>query len=322
MEKYIVGIDLGGMSAKAGLFTLGGELLESRSHVTCASDGFDGTMRILADLAKETAAAHGVSFDEVAAIGSGSPGVVDRASGTVLRWSTYAWDNVPFAKALSSLTGKPVFVTNDANAAALGEARFGATSKYQSSVLLTLGTGIGSGIIYEGKLIEGYKSAGAELGHTTIREGGIPCACGRNGCFEKYASASALIAQTKRAMLDNLHTSMWQVVDGKIENVDGRTAFMAAKDGDATAKKVVEQFIDYLAEGIANFVNILRPEVIALGGGISNEGETLLEPLRVAVNKRTYVAMDIVPLKIIRAELGNKAGMYGAFALAKDALNN
>lgn len=317
MGKYIVGIDLGGMSAKAGVFTAEGELLGSCSHKTHPSYGFNGIMQILADLARRVSAENGVSFDDVLSIGVGSPGVVDRRGGRVLRWSTYGWDDVPFAESLSALTGKKVVVTNDANAAAFGEATYGATAKYQSSVLLTIGTGVGSGIVYDGKLIEGYKCAGAELGHTTIRQGGIPCACGRCGCFERYASATALILQTRRAMVEDLNSAMWEVVGGKVENVDGKTAFLAAKNGDATAKKVVDQFVEYLAEGIANFVNILRPEVVALGGGVSHEGEALLAPLRKAVDRRTYVAMDIVPLKIICASLGNKAGMYGAFALAK-----
>jgi glucokinase len=212
-----------------------------------------------------------------------------------------------------------VFIANDANVAALGEAKFGATAQYQSSILLTIGTGVGGGMVFDGKLIEGYKSAGAELGHITIREGGLPCACGRKGCYEKYASATALIQQTRHAMVENLHSAMWQVAEGRIENVDGRTAFIAAKHGDETAKTVIKQFVGYLSEGIADFVNILRPEAIVLGGGIANEGEFLFEPLRKAVDERTYIAMDIVPLKIVGARLGNQAGIYGAYYMAKNS---
>ena len=260
----------------------------------------------------------GISFDEVSAIGVGAPGVVDSRKGVILRWTNFNWDTVPFSKRLSDLTGKKVFVLNDANAAALGEAKFGATKQYQSSIFLTIGTGVGGGIVFDGKLIEGYKSAGAELGHITIREGGIPCSCGRRGCYERYASATALINQTRHAMVEDLTSRMWKVADGKIENVDGRTAFIAAKEGDKTAQDVIEQFVRYLSEGIADFVNILRPEAIVLGGGIANEGEALFEPLRKAVNDRTYIAMDIVPLKIVGAQLGNSAGMYGAYVIAKE----
>ena len=320
MKKYIVAIDLGGMSAKGALFSTDDKIICEDRVKTCSKDGFECTVNSLAELAKTLADKAGVNFDDVLAIGAGAPGVVDIRTGVILRWSNFNWNNVPFADRLSALTGKPVFVANDANVAALGEAKFGATSKYQSSILLTIGTGVGGGIVFDGKLIEGYKSAGAELGHITIREGGLPCACGRLGCYEKYASATALILQTRRAMVEDLSSEMWVLVDGKIENVDGRTAFEGARRGDATAKKVIEQFVGYLSEGIADFVNILRPEAIVLGGGIANEGEDLFGPLRSAVDKRTYIAMDIVPLKIVGAKLGNRAGVYGGYAIAKEKL--
>ena len=316
--EYIIGIDLGGMSAKGGLFSENGELLTEEKVATCSEDGFEGTLEKLANLSRALVEKIGVDYADVLAIGVGSPGVVDGKEGIVLRWSNYDWNNVPFAITLSQLTGKKVYVANDANVAALGEAKFGATSQYQSSILLTIGTGIGGGIVFDGKLIEGYRCAGAELGHVTIREGGLPCACGRRGCYEKYASTTALIKQTRHAMVENLDSKMWEVADGKIENVSGRTAFMAARKGDESAKKVIEQFVGYLSEGIADFVNILRPEAIVIGGGISNEGELLFEPLRRAVDARTYIAMDIVPLKIVGAKLGNRAGIYGAYCIAKE----
>ncbi len=318
--KYIVAIDLGGMSAKSALFSLDGTLLCEERASTHKADGFEGIMQKLNALARAVAEKGGASFDEVAAIGVGAPGIVDRGRGRVLRWSNYDWNDVPFAERLSQLTGKSVVVSNDANVAALGEAKFGATAAFQSSILLTIGTGVGGGMIFDGKIIEGFHSAGAELGHITIREGGIPCACGRKGCYEKYASATALILQTRHAMVENLDSAMWRIAQGKIENVDGRTAFAAAREGDETAKKVIDQFVGYLSEGIADFVNILRPEAIVLGGGIAGEGEALFEPLRKAVDQRSYIAMDIVPLKIVGAKLGNRAGVYGAYCLAKEII--
>lgn len=321
MDKYIIGIDLGGMSAKGALFTLDGELLCTDRAVTSKNDGFEGTVLVLARLARSLAEIGNIEFSSVQAIGVGAPGVVDSNSGVVLRWSNYAWQNVPLAQELSLMTGKKVFILNDANAAALGEAKFGATAQYQSSILLTLGTGVGGGMVFDGKLIEGFKSAGAELGHITIRKGGIPCACGRKGCYEKYASATALISQTRHAMVDNPQSQLWDIVNGKLENVDGRTVFIAAKNGDETAKKVIEEYVGYLSEGIADFVNILRPEAIVLGGGVANEGEVLFEPLRKAVDARSYIAMDIVPLKIVGAKLGNRAGVYGAYSIAKERLS-
>ncbi|MBQ8323471.1 MAG: ROK family protein [Clostridia bacterium] len=318
--KYIIGIDLGGMSAKGALFSENGELICEEKIKTNKVDGFEGTLQKLAALAETLAQKGGVSISDVTAIGAGAPGVVDSRRGVILRWSNFDWNDAPFTETLSRLTGKKVYVANDANVAALGEAKFGATAQYQSSVLLTIGTGVGGGIVFDGKLIEGFHSAGAELGHITIREGGLPCACGRRGCYEKYASATALIRQTRHAMVEDLQSAMWEIAGGKIENVSGRTAFIAARQGDETAKKVIEQFVGYLSEGIADFVNILRPEAIVIGGGISGEGEMLFEPLRKAVDARTYIAMDIVPLKIVGAKLGNRAGVYGAYAIAKENL--
>lgn len=320
MKKYVVGIDLGGMSAKGAIFSLEGKLLAEQRVKTCAKDGFETTVNNLAGLTKALAASMGVKMEEIAAIGMGAPGVVDSAQGIVLRWSNFGWVDAPLAKALNDQTDIPVCIANDANVAALGESKFGATAQYQSSILLTIGTGVGGGMVFDGKLIEGYRSAGAELGHMTIREGGLPCACGRRGCYEKYASATALIAQTRVAMAENLGSEMWKIADGRMENVDGRTAFAAARLGDETAKRVIRQYVGYLSEGIADIVNLLRPEAIVLGGGIANEGEDLFGPLREAVDARTYIAMDIVPLKIVGAQLGNKAGVYGAYALAAEWL--
>ena len=320
MKIYIIGIDLGGMGAKGGLFSYEGELLHHDKVKTCKNDGFEGTAQLLARFANDLAKGAGVAYEQVVAIGLGSPGVVDSARGVVLRWSNFEWDNVPLAKRLSDIAEKPVYIANDANVAALGEAKFGSTAQYQSSILITIGTGVGGGIVFDGKLLEGYRSAGAELGHITIREGGLPCACGRRGCYEKYASTTALIRQTRHAMVEDLNSLLWEEADGKIENVDGKTPFAAAKRGDKTAQVVIDQFVGYLSEGIADLVNILRPEAIVLGGGIVAEGEALFEPLRKAVDARTYIAMDIVPLKIVGAALGNKAGMYGAYALAKESL--
>ena len=322
MEKYIIGIDLGGMGAKGALFSYDGELLYHDKVKTCKDDGFEGTVQLLGQFSKDLAKGAGVDYADVVAIGLGSPGVVDSRRGIVLRWSNFDWDNVPLAERFSAVSGKSVYIANDANIAALGEAKFGSTSQYQSSILITIGTGVCSGIVFDGKLIEGFRSAGAELGHVTIREGGLPCACGRRGCYEKYASTTALIRQTRHAMVENLNSLLWEEAGGKIENVDGRTAFAAARRGDKTAQAVIEQFVGYLSEGIADFVNILRPEAIVLGGGIVAEGEALFEPLRKAVDARTYIAMDIVPLKIVGAALGNKAGIYGAYSMAKENLEN
>lgn len=318
--KYIVGIDLGGMSAKAALFDLEGRIVLKKNVTTDSSDGFEGIAGKLAKVAREVTEEAGADFADVEGIGVASPGVVNSGTGIVLKWGNYGWLNAPLGGRIAELTGKKVYVANDANAAALGEAKFGASAVYQSSIFITLGTGIGGGIIVDGRMLEGYMSAGAEIGHMILREDGLLCGCGRHGCFECYASATALIRQTKKKMEDNCDSRMWEVAKGSLDNVDGRTAFDAARLGDHDARAVVNKYIGYLSEGIADLVNILRPEAIVLGGGIANEAEALFEPLRKAVNERSYISFDVVPLKIVGAKLGNSAGMYGAYALAKEKL--
>lgn len=274
----IIGIDLGGMSAKAAL--LAGEKLEGKSRVeTSAANTAEQTALALAHLAMETAEKAGKSMEDVQAIGIGSPGVVDSANGNIVLWSNFHWKDVPLGALVEKYTGKKTFVTNDANAAALGEARFGAAKQFSDSILITLGTGIGGGIIIGGKLFEGYRSAGTEVGHMVIRQDGELCTCGRKGCFERYASAGALIRLTQAEMANDRSSAMWKYAPA-VEKADGRTVFLALKEGDAAAKKVLDTYIAALGEGVANLVSVFRPQAVIFGGGISAEGETLLAPLR------------------------------------------
>ena len=314
----IIGIDLGGMSAKAAL--LAGEKLEGKSRVeTSAANTAEQTALALAHLAMETAEKAGKSMEDVQAIGIGSPGVVDSANGNIVLWSNFHWKDVPLGALVEKYTGKKTFVTNDANAAALGEARFGAAKQFSDSILITLGTGIGGGIIIGGKLFEGYRSAGTEVGHMVIRQDGELCTCGRKGCFERYASAGALIRLTQAEMANDRSSAMWKYAPA-VEKADGRTVFLALKEGDAAAKKVLDTYIAALGEGVANLVNVFRPQAVIFGGGISAEGETLLAPLRAYVYPRLYVSEKIAPLELRCAALGNDAGLYGAAAFAFDRL--
>ena len=308
------GIDFGGMSVKVGLFDDRANLLTKLSAATSKEDGYAATVEKTVQAVRDACAKAGVPAAQLAAVGMGTPGVIDGENGIVVRWTNYGWEDKPFAADLEKGLGVPVRVTNDANAAALGEAKFGAGKKYKSSILLTLGTGIGSGIVLDGKLFEGTCGGGAEAGHMVIESGGVPCPCGRRGCFEQYASATALIRDTKRAMFENKTSALWRIA-GMPENVDGRTAFLAAREGDAAARKIVDTFVQYLADGIANLVALFRPEAILLGGGISGEGEALLAPLRRRVGERLYVDAARIPLALVRAALGNDAGIWGAYAL-------
>ncbi len=314
----LIGIDLGGMSAKAACLHTN-SLTERVRVETSASDGPQETADALAALSISAAKAAGIAYGDVEAIGIGSPGVIDSANGTVVQWSNFGWKGVSLGPLVAERTGKRVFITNDANAAALGEAKYGAGAKYEDSILLTLGTGVGGGIILGGKLFEGSKSAGAEIGHMVISHGGELCTCGRRGCFERYASATGLIRMTEEGMRAHPESLLhkYKKEDGR---AGGKTAFLAAREGDKTAAEVVAQYIAYLGEGIANLVNLLRPQAVLLGGGIANEGEALLAPLREYVRPRLYVSDTYAPLDIVCATLGNDAGLYGAAEYARSRL--
>ena len=318
MADYYIGIDFGGMSAKAGLFDAKSKLIAKDTVKTSKDDNYVTTVAKMAQLVKKLCEDNDISLKKVRCVGLASPGVIDSQKGVVVRWGNYNWSDRPLAKDMSESLGLEVRVVNDANAAAYGEAVYGAAKEYASSVFITLGTGVGSGIILDGKLFEGSCGAGAEAGHMVIQTGGVPCGCGRRGCFEQYASASALIRDTKRAMFEDKESMMWELVGKDPEKVDGKTAFSAAKAGDAAAQTVVKNYIMYLGEGILNLVNIFRPEAVIIGGGVCNEGEYLLAPLRKYVGERLYVGCDRVPLTINRAALGNDAGIYGALAFAMD----
>lgn len=318
MPQYFIGIDFGGMSAKAGLFDAKAKLIAKDTVKTSKDDSYITTVTKMAQLVKKICSDNEVSLKNVVRIGLASPGVIDGKAGVVVRWGNYNWTDRPLAKDLSEKLGLEVRIVNDANAAAYGEYVFGAAKSYKNNILLTLGTGIGIGIILDGKLFEGTNGAGAEAGHMVIQAGGVPCSCGRRGCFEQYASASALIRDTKRAMFENKESMLWDLTGRDPEKVDGKTAFDAAKEGDAAAQTVIKNYIMYLGEGIVNLVNIFRPEAVILGGGVCNQGEYLLAPLRKYIAEKVYVPCDRVPLTLNRAALGNDAGIYGALACAMD----
>ena len=317
MEFY-AGIDLGGTFIKCGIVDESGNILckdkiptgRDRNYIEIAAD--------MANLALNTAKRAGV---DISAVGIGSPGTVDSENGIIVYSNNIRWDNVPLGKTLQNILHKPVFVTNDANAAALGESVCGAGKDYRSLILITLGTGIGGGIVLDGKLYEGYRSAGAEIGHEVIRLGGEKCTCGRRGCFEAYASATALIRQTKRAMGRHPESKMWEICEN-LSQVDGRTIFQAARQGDDTAKAVLKKYIGYLAAGITNLANAFRPEIILLGGGICEEREMLIEPLTAILQKEQFGGSGYAPVKLGVAALKNDAGICGAAEFAKRKSTN
>jgi glucokinase len=212
---------------------------------------------------------------------------------------------------LKDRTGFDFYIENDANAAAYGELLAGAGRGKKNFVAITPGTGVGGGIIIDGKIFSGFNHAGGEVGHTVIVQNGEQCACGRQGCWEAYASATALIRQTKFAMIKDPSSVMWEIA-GTIENVNGLTAFDAMRRGDETAKKVVDQYIEYIAVGLVNMINIFQPEVMCIGGGVSKEGDTLIKPIKSYARLDRYSKNVATQTEIKTAELGNDAGIIGA----------
>ncbi len=310
----IVGIDLGGMSAKAACVEKGTKT-EVVRIATSSSDPAKQTISSLAHLAESAAEAAGIPFDSIEAIGVGAPGIVDSGAGVVAAWTNFGWKDVPLSKELSELTKKPVFILNDANAAALGEATYGAGRHFSDCVLVTLGTGVGGGVVLGGKLFEGFKGAGGEIGHTVIRAGGRKCSCGRRGCLETYVSTRALIADTVSAARREPQGALSKALRAG-RKPDGFLLFEGLDMGDPGAEKVFQQYISMLGEGILNLASLFRPQAVLLGGGISAEGERLLGPLRKYVDER-LTAAEYAPLQILAAELGNDAGILGAAEFAR-----
>ncbi len=313
--KHYLGIDLGGTFIKGGVVSESGELIASDKIPTEVEKGPKAVVENIAKLSRMVLAKCGKTEADVEGIGMGVPGIIDSGAGVVTYSCNFGFYNFEIAKELSLATGLPVKVANDANVAALGETKFGVGKKYQNTIMLTLGTGVGGGIILDGKLVEGFRGAGAEVGHSVIVAGGEPCGCGRRGCFEAYSSATALTRDTKRAMMADKSSKMWQV--GDIDKVNGKTPF-DYYDTDASAKAVVDSYIEKLGCGIVNFANALRPEAIILGGGVCAQGERLIRPLQKILDSEIYAGELGPRVEILIAELGNDAGTLGGAALLMD----
>ena len=308
---YAIGVDLGGTNVAVGLVDENYRLLRKASLPTNAQDPM-AIVDTVVTLTNRLVEEEGISFDEIASLGLASPGVVDRAGGEIIYACNIKFDHFPMARLLSErLPIKKVYLENDANAAALGEAKAGAARGAKNSLTVTLGTGVGGGIIIDGDVYMGSNCAAGELGHFVLQKGGRLCGCGRRGCFEAYSSATGLITTTREKM-QACPDSLMHEFAKKEGKVSGRTAFDAARAGDSAAKEVVDEYLSYLASGLASLVNIFQPEVIVIGGGLSNEKENLLAPLRPMVLSEAYGGGIVKMTELRVAELGNDAGIIGA----------
>ena len=316
---YYIGVDLGGTNIAVGIVDSQHHIIKKASTPTLADRPAEAIVRDMARVAEGLIADCHLTLSDIAYVGIASPGIANSKTGVVEYSCNLPFVNFPIADCFKSfLPVKEVYVENDANAAALAEALAGAAKGTRNSVMITLGTGVGGGIIIDNKVYSGFNYAGAELGHIVIEVNGAPCSCGRKGCWEAYSSATGLIRMTKEKIEEcekaGRPTLMKKIAEEK-GKVSGRTAFDAKRAGDEAASEVVDKYVLYLAEGLSNIVNIFQPEVISIGGGVSNEGDYLLNLLMPKIRERVYGGNIVLATKICVAELGNNAGIIGAAML-------
>lgn len=320
---YYIGIDLGGTNIAAGVVDDSNTIIKKASIPTGASRPADEITADIAKLCKTVAEDAGLTINDIEYIGIATPGSAKCDTGEILYANNLPFNKYNMKEKLSSMLGcdKKVYIENDANAAAKAEAVAGAAKGAPLSVMITLGTGVGGGIILNGQVYTGFNYAGAELGHIVIKKDGRQCSCGRKGCWETYSSATGLVRTTRETLEECRKTGratiMEELIGGDLERVSARTAFTAKKKGDEVACEVVEEYIDDLVCGLVNIINIFQPNVLSIGGGISNEGDYLIELLNDRVFAQTYSRGDTPQCKLKIAELRNDAGIIGAAALGR-----
>jgi len=310
--KYYVGIDLGGTNISVGVVNENYEIISKASTKTnCPRPAIE----IAADMAKmslEAIKKAELTVDDIEWVGIGTPGIANSASGIIEYSNNLGFENVPMSEYIRKYIDKPIFIENDANAAAYGEFVAGAAKGTNHAVCITLGTGVGGGIIIDKKIYTGFNFAGAEIGHTVLEVDGPPCTCGRKGCFEVFSSATGLIRMTNEAMDNNKDSLMWKLYSEKGSKVSARTSFDAMRIGDKVATEVVNKYIKYLASGITNIINTFQPDILCIGGGVCNEGDYLLTPIKEFVKNEVYTRNSSKNTEIVIAKLGNDAGIIGA----------
>ncbi len=307
--SYYVGIDLGGTNIAAGVVDEKFRIIARSKLKTNRELSGDEVIRCCAEAARLAVENAGLKMENISAVGLGSPGTVNCETGVIEYANNLNFANTPAAEILRSELGIPAYAENDANAAAYAEFVAGSAVGAKDVVCITLGTGVGGGIIIGGKLYSGFNYGGAELGHTVIDINGPECTCGRHGCFEVYSSATGLIRMTVEAMKEHPESLMHSMMG---DHVSAKLAFAAMRAGDETAKAVVDKYINYLAVGITNTINVFQPDILCIGGGVCNEGDNLLIPLREQVAGEVYTRRGSKNTKIVIASLGNDAGIIGA----------
>lgn len=317
--RYCIGIDLGGTNIAGGIADLDGNLLLTDSLKTGLPCPAEDIADRIALLCRRMTSALELPLSDAAWVGIGAPGSVDVDTGTVLYANNLEFSNVPLGRMVQDRTGLTVHLGNDANVAAWGEYCAGAGKGSSSMVMLTLGTGVGGGVVLNGKLLTGCNGAGAELGHFVIDMQGRECNCGLRGCFEQYGSVTALIRQATEAMAGHPESRLWELAGGDAAKVTGKVILAAYDAGDETAVQVVRAYVQYLCIGVTSIINIFQPEVLCLGGGISRRGDVLVEPLKEYNALHGYGRSCPKQPRILSAKLFGDAGIIGAALLGRDA---
>jgi glucokinase len=312
MDKLYLGVDLGGTNIAAGIVSPDGTILKKKSIPTDLPKTDEELTERIAWLCVDLCREFGINISDVSCVGIGAPGPVDSETGEVIRAVNLGiFEPWPLGRRLGELLGIRVFVENDANSAVIAEAMAGCAAGMKDVVIVTLGTGVGGGAFIDGKIYAGFNHMGLEVGHMVIRKGGRLCNCGRRGCFERYASATALIRDTRKAMRKDTSSVLWNMSGGP-DGVDARMPFEAAKAGDAIAVKVIDSYIESLAAGVVDLVNIFQPQVLCISGGISNQEQHLIDLLMPYVEREDIAAGAANRTQIKIAKFKNDAGIIGA----------
>ncbi len=304
-----IGIDLGGTNIDTGLVSEEGVISSRKSMPTRAERGSAEVIKDLLRLIEML-----LESNSIQSIGVGVPGTVIRDQGIVNFACNINFHNVRLVHELNQQFDYPVYLDNDANCAALGEAVCGAAENYDTSLMVTIGTGIGGGIVINKRIYRGFNGAAGEIGHMVIETNGLDCACGRKGCFEKYASTSALVWEAKRKLKNQADSFLREMTSDNIDKINGEMIFSAAKQGDKFSLSLIDRYTDYFAEGLANLINIFEPEIIVIGGAVSRQGEYLINPLKEKVHQKVY-SKTLPKTNIVAAVLGSDSGIIGASQL-------
>ncbi len=312
---YFLGIDVGGTNISVGIVNEKGELIAKLSTPTMNGRNSDDILDDMASLCFRLCQEQEIDMEDINSIGIGLPGLMDKKKGILKYANNLNFYNVNVIKEMKTRTSLPVYIENDANCAALGENTCGASKGEKNVIYITLGTGVGAGIIINGKIFDGSFGGGGEAGHMVIVANGEECTCGRKGCWESYASASALMREGRIAAAKYPNCEIYNLVDGNIKLVDAKTVFDAADLGDKIALEIIDRYIEYVAIGLVNLINIFQPQSVVIGGGICAQGDKVIEPVTKIIEERVYGGE--LKTKVSVATLGNDAGIVGAAMLGK-----